>query len=92
MLRTRELTANILRGVTRKSLLTVIEESNLKFEERPFTVDDVKAAREAFITGAGALVLPVVSIDGTKIGDGKAGETALWLRREYIARARASAI
>jgi D-alanine transaminase len=92
VLRTRDLEANILRGVTRKSLLSVIAESNLKFEERPFTVAEAKQAREAFITGAGSLVLPVVSIDGEPVGDGKAGETALWLRDQYVARARQDAI
>ena len=90
-LRTRELTANILRGVTRKSLLGVIGQSNLRFEERPFTVAEALKAREAFITGAGALVLPVVSIDGKRVGDGKPGDTTLWLREQYIARARESA-
>jgi D-alanine transaminase len=89
VLRTRELTANILRGVTRASLLSVIKQSNIKFEERPFSVDDVKQAREAFITGAGALVLPVVAIDGQPIGDGKAGRIALQLRADYIAAAKA---
>ena len=92
VLRTRDLEANILRGVTRKSLLSVIAESNLKFEERPFTVAEAKQAREAFITGAGSLVLPVVSIDGEPVGDGKVGETALWLREQYVARARQDAV
>lgn len=92
ILRTRELTANILRGVTRSSLLSVIAESNIRFEERPFSVAEAKAAREAFITGAGALVLPVVSIDGKAVGDGKAGELSLRLRRDYIERAKAGAI
>ena len=91
VLRTRELTANILRGVTRASLLAVIKESNIRFEERPFTVEDAKQAREAFITGAGALVLPVVAIDGQPIGDGKAGRIALQLRKDYVAAAKAAA-
>jgi D-alanine transaminase len=85
---TRELTANILRGVTRSTLMQVIGRSNLKVEERPFTVAEAKRAREAFITGAGALVLPVVAIDGEPVGSGKAGDVALYLRREYIATAK----
>jgi D-alanine transaminase len=92
VLRTRDLEANILRGVTRKSLMSVIAESNLKFEERAFTLAEAKAAREAFITGAGSLVMPVVSIDGQPVGDGKPGETALWLREHYVARARETAV
>lgn len=85
---TRELTANILRGVTRSTLMQVIGRSNLKVEERPFTVAEAKNAREAFVTGAGALVLPVIAIDGEPIGSGKAGEVAMYLRREYIATAK----
>lgn len=92
ILRTRELTANILRGVTRKSLLSIIAESNIRFEERPFTVAEAKEAREAFITGAGALVLPVVSIDGRPVGDGKAGAVALHLRKAYVKQVKAGAI
>ena len=63
--------------MTRSSLLSVIAESNIRFEERPFSVAEAKAAREAFITGAGALILPVVSIDGEPVGDGKAGEVVV---------------
>ncbi|HEY9219177.1 MAG TPA: D-amino-acid transaminase [Phenylobacterium sp.] len=92
VLRTRDTNANILRGVTRRTLMDVIHESGLPFQERPFTVEEAKAAKEVFITGAGALVLPVVSIDGAKVGDGAAGPVAMRLRRLYIERARASAI
>jgi D-alanine transaminase len=83
---TRELTANILRGVTRSTLMSVIAESNLKVEERPFTVAEALAAREAFISGAGALVMPVVRIDDHVIGAGKPGLVATRLRQDYIAK------
>jgi len=88
-LRTRELTANILRGVTRRSLMEILGVSNLKIEERPFTVEEAKNAREAFISGAGSLVTPVTHIDGQAVGDGKPGPVALRLRDDYIARAKA---
>jgi D-alanine transaminase len=58
--------------------------------ERPFTVAEAKAAREAFITGAGGLVLPVVRVDGKEVGDGKPGPVATRLRRLYIEREGAS--
>jgi D-alanine transaminase len=83
---TRELTANILRGVTRSTLLEVIAQSNLKLEERPFTLAEALAAREAFISGAGALVMPVVKIDGRAIGGGKPGPVTARLRADYIQR------
>ena len=91
VLRTRDIQANILRGVTRASLLAVIDGLGVTFEERPFTPAEAKSAREAFITGAGTLVLPIVRIDGANVGDGAPGPVAKRLRRLYIAHARRGA-
>ena len=91
VVRTRDLNANILRGITRKSLLGLIEAEGLTLSERPFTVEEAKAAREAFITGAGTLVMPVVRIDGVDVGDGRPGPVASRLRDAYVDVARASA-
>ncbi|MBR7619936.1 D-amino-acid transaminase [Phenylobacterium sp. 20VBR1] len=90
--RTRATNANILRGVTRYSLLEILKEQGMTVDERPFTPDEARAAREAFITGAGALVLPVVAVDGHPVGDGTVGPVAMKLRSLYIERARATAI
>nr|MBP8247983.1 aminotransferase class IV [Phenylobacterium sp.] len=90
--RTRGTNANILRGVTRYSLLDILKEQGMTVDERPFTPDEARAAREAFITGAGALVLPVVAVDGAPVGDGRVGPVAMKLRSLYIERARATAI
>ena len=76
VLRTRDTQANILRGVTRRTLLDVIAEAGLKVEERPFTPEEIARAKEAFITGAGSLVLPVITIDGQPIGGGAPGPVA----------------
>lgn len=91
-LRTRDTNANILRGVTRHTLLDVIRGEGLQVDERPFTPDEAVAAREAFITGAGSLVLPVTAVDGRQVGKGVPGPIATRLRRLYIERARATAI
>jgi D-alanine transaminase len=91
-LRTRDTQANILRGITRSSLLDVIAEAGLPVAEQPFTVEEAKAAREAFITGAGTLVRPIVRVDGAQIGDGAPGPVATRLRRLYIERAKVAAI
>jgi D-alanine transaminase len=88
VLRTRDIQANILRGVTRQSVLRLIGEAGLALDERPFTIAEAKAAREAFITGAGSLVLPVVRIDGAAVGDGAPGPVAKRLRTFYMAEAR----
>lgn len=89
VLRTRDTQANILRGVTRLTLLEVIGQAGLKLEERPFTPQEARAAKEAFITGAGTLVMPVVSIDGAPVGDGRPGPIATRLRALYVERASA---
>jgi D-alanine transaminase len=90
-LRTRDIQANILRGITRASLMGVAREAGLTLEERPFTVAEAREAREAFVTGAGSLVLPVVKVDGTVLGDGAPGPVAKQLRRLYIAEAQRTA-
>lgn len=92
ILRTRDTNANILRGVTRNTLLGILRDEGLKVEERPFTPDEAKQAKEVFITAATAMVTPVTSVDGHKVGDGAAGPVASRLRRLYIERARAAAI
>ena len=91
-LRTRDTNANILRGVTRLSLLDVARQAGLKVEERPFTPQEALDAQEAFITGAGTLVLPVVLMDGKPIGSGKPGPVAARLRALYIEHAKATAV
>jgi D-alanine transaminase len=92
VLRTRDTNANILRGVTRSTLLEVIRESGIPISEKPFTIAEAQAAKEAFITGAGSLLTPIVQVDGVKLGDGKPGEVATRLRRLYIERARQKAV
>jgi len=91
-LRTRDTNANILRGITRSTLLNVIKREGMEVDERPFTPADALAAKEAFITGAGTLVLPVVTVDGKPVGAGKPGPVATKLRRLYIEQAKATAV
>jgi len=71
---TRNLSRNILAGVTRVGVLAALARQGFNaVEERAFTVDEAKAAREAFVTSASGGVIPVVSIDGRNIGDGTPG-------------------
>ena len=73
----------ILRGITRTVVLEAIKALGLALEERAFTLEEAYAAREAFVTAASQIVLPVVRIDGHPIGDGKPGPVATALRREF---------
>jgi D-alanine transaminase len=73
----------ILRGITRTVLFDVIKAQGLSLEERAFTLTEAYAAREAFVTAATQIVLPVVRIDGRVIGGGTPGPVATALRREF---------
>ncbi len=88
---TRDVTANILSGVTRLNLISLAQELGYNVTERAFTVAEAQAAQEVFVTAATSLVLPVVRIDGRAVGDGKPGTIALNLREAYIERARITA-
>jgi D-alanine transaminase len=88
LLRTRDTNANILRGITRQSLLEVARQAGVELAERPFSVEEARRAREAFYTSASAFVTPVVKIDGKVIGDGKPGPVSRKLRALYMERTR----
>ena len=83
MLITHPLGPDILPGVTRAVVIDVIRAQGLAFEERAFTVEEAYGAREAFITSASQIVLPVTTIDGHPIGNGAPGLIAAGLRRDY---------
>ena len=89
---TRPNSSTILPGCTRKAVVALAEERQLRIEERPFTIQEALAAKEAFITSASLFVQPVVSIDGKTIANGKAGPMAARLREIYIDFARATAV
>lgn len=80
---THPLGQGILPGITRSVVIDVIKAQGLPFEERRFTVEEAHAAREAFITSASQVVLPVVSINGRPVGNGAPGLVAAALRRDY---------
>jgi D-alanine transaminase len=82
---TRQIDNAILRGVTRTTLLDLLERQGLKLVERAFTVEEAKAAREAFVTSATNVVMPVVSIDGKPVGNGFPGLLTLKLRADFHA-------
>jgi D-alanine transaminase len=80
---TRHADHAILRGITRTVLFDAIKAQGLAVQERAFTVEEAYSAREAFITSASQIVLPVVRVDGRTIGNGKPGRVATALRRAY---------
>lgn len=80
---TRQADQAILRGVTRTTLLALAGAEGLRFEERAFSLDEAYTAREAFLTSATNILMPVVAIDGRPIGDGRPGPLTLTLRGKF---------
>ena len=81
---TRPAGPEILRGVTRQTLLCIASEVGLTFEERAFSVEEAKAAREAFLSSATSFVTPVVNIDDVTIYDGTPGPLSRGLQSWYL--------
>jgi D-alanine transaminase len=80
---TRPADNGILRGITRSVLIDAVKAQGLVLEERAFTIAEAHAAREAFVTAASQIVMPVVRIDGHPVGNGKPGPVATALRRDF---------
>lgn len=77
------LSTSILPGVTRATLIDAIAHMGLEFEERYFTPAEAATAREAFVTSATNTVMPVISINGVAIGDGRPGSITKQLRKIF---------
>lgn len=89
---TRQLSNDILHGITRAAVLRFAEEAQMHVEERPFTIAEAQDADEAFITSASTFVMPVVEIDGAPLGGGTPGPVAARLREIYLDESRKAAV
>lgn len=73
VLRTRHLDQVILPGCTRGALIAELEADGIAYSLEPYTLEDLRAAREVFLTSATSFVKPIVKIDGGPVADGKVG-------------------
>lgn len=89
---TRQNGSEILPGCTRKAVVALAAERQLRVEERAFTIEEALTAKEAFTTSATVFVQGVVSIDGKKVGDGTPGPMTKRLREIYVEFAKATAV
>ena len=89
---TRELSTDILHGITRAAVLRFAAEAQMEIEERSFTIAEAQAADEAFITSATTFVQGVVEIDGAVLGDGKPGALSNRLREIYLEESLKAAV
>ena len=89
---TRQLSNDILHGITRAAVLRFAREAQMEVEERAFTLAEAVSADEAFVTSASAFVMPVVEIDGVSLGNGTPGPVARRLREIYLDESLKTAI
>jgi len=80
---TRELSHSILSGITRAGVLSLLKGSGIELVERGFTPEEAAKAAEAFTTSAGAMVAPVIALDGRPIGSGQPGPVTRKIQRLY---------
>jgi len=83
---TRQADQAILRGITRGKIMECAQTLNYSFEERPFSLEEAKNAREAFMTSASSFATPIVKIDDHIVANGAPGSMALALREAYLAQ------
>ncbi|MBZ9654820.1 D-amino-acid transaminase [Phyllobacterium lublinensis] len=81
---TRPAESGILRGITRTTIFDVAKKLGLKVEERGFSVDEARKAKEVFMTAATTVVMPIVAIDGESVANGHPGATTLSLREAFF--------
>ena len=73
VVRTRHLDHVILPGCTRAALMCEMNAAGIAFEERAFTLQEARAAQEAFITSATSFVKPITALDDVPVGNGTVG-------------------
>lgn len=83
IVKTPSVDAGILEGITRNVVIKLAEQSGITVEQIPFTRHDIFVADECFLTGSAAEVIPVVELDGRKIGDGKPGPITKDLNEKF---------
>ncbi|MBN9670648.1 D-amino-acid transaminase [Roseibium aggregatum] len=80
---TRPAESGILRGITRQAILELVAREGLTFEERPFSLAEAYDAKEAFVTAATTIAMPVTRIDDRIVGNGHPGTVATRLREMF---------
>ena len=84
VIKTHPLSSDILPGTTRSTVFEIAKLLDLTLKEEPFSVDEAIDSKEAFITGAGTLVVPVIKINQSVIGHGQPGEITNAIREKYL--------
>jgi D-alanine transaminase len=81
---TPPLTENILPGVTRKVILNLIQDTSLEYEEIKIPIDSFLSAEEIWVTNSTKGIIPIIELDGNKIGSGIPGEKYLQISKAFM--------
>ncbi len=85
---TPPVTDNLLEGITRQSILQLAEEHGISVAERHIDRSELYVADEVFLAGTGVQVVPIVEIDGRRVGGKGEGAITRRLKQAYLACAR----
>lgn len=85
---TPNLEEGLLPGITRKHIITIARQIGVTVRERPFPVERMLAADEAFVANSLSEVVAVSSIDGRRAGGGRPGPVTRALADAYRAEVR----
>ena len=88
MVGTPETTASLLEGITRATILALLEDMGIPFVEREVDRTELYDCDEAFLCSTGIEILPLASVDRLLVNGGKEGEITAMLRRHYLAVVR----
>lgn len=88
----RPLSREILPGCTRAAVLALAAKRGVAVDERKFTLDECRRATELVLTSALHFVLPVIELDGQRVGTGQPGPVCRELRQLYMEYALACAL
>jgi len=73
----------VLEGVTRKTVIELVSASDTEMVVGDLSVDMMHRAEEVFLSSTGGGVIPITTLDGRAVGDGRTGPIASWLQRAY---------
>ena len=73
----------MLQGITRRTVLDLAEEKGIATSVTMFNAQVLRAASEIFLTSTAGGVMPVTTLDGRQVGEGKPGRVTLLRRRRY---------
>ena len=83
-LRTRPLSHKLLPGCTRGRIIALAQDHGIGVQEEAFSVEDLLVAREAFVTSATSLVVPIVQVNEKTIANGKPGPVTRTIQKLYL--------